>query len=258
MRHYFLNLLRIGSPYAFLALGSTIALPVWAYRKAGGISPFRAGEDFYFLQKLAKVGKVLNTCDSVVYPAARLSDRVDFGTGPAILKGLSGSWESYPFFPEAFFEDLRTAYDLFPLLFDGPKATPLDPFLEDHFGTADLWTPLRKNFRNRSLFVRACHERIDGLRIRQYLGFCRKTAPHSLSDEEILMDFVIRRLPECPLRELDFDKTPVADLDALRNALFFEELKARAESTGRQESLSGRKAAVGLSSWPNIPLQGND
>jgi hypothetical protein len=74
------------------------------------------------------VGKVLNTCDSVVYPAARLSDRVDFGTGPAILKGLSGSWESYPFFPEAFFEDLRTAYDLFPLLFDGPKATPWIPF----------------------------------------------------------------------------------------------------------------------------------
>jgi hypothetical protein len=68
------------------------------------------------------------------------------------------------------------------------------------------------------------------------------------------MDFVIRRLPECPLRELEFYKNPVADLNALRNALFFEELKARAESTGRQESLSGRKAAVGLSSRPNIPL----
>ncbi len=57
MRHYFLNLLRIDSPYAFLALGSTISLPVWAYRKVGGISPFKAGEDFYFLQKLGQGGK---------------------------------------------------------------------------------------------------------------------------------------------------------------------------------------------------------
>jgi glycosyltransferase involved in cell wall biosynthesis len=85
MRHYFLNLLRIDSPYAFLALGSTISLPVWAYRKVGGISPFKAGEDFYFLQKLAKVGRGLNPSESVVYPAARRAGRGVVGTGPAIL-----------------------------------------------------------------------------------------------------------------------------------------------------------------------------
>ncbi len=54
MRYYAINLWRIGSPYNFTAVGSAMALPVWAYRAIGGITPHKSGEDFYFIQKLRK------------------------------------------------------------------------------------------------------------------------------------------------------------------------------------------------------------
>ena len=55
MRNYSINLLRIGSPYSFTALGSAMACPVWAYKGVGGLTPKLSGEDFYFLQKLVVV-----------------------------------------------------------------------------------------------------------------------------------------------------------------------------------------------------------
>ncbi len=44
MRFYALNLWRIESPYSFTALGSAIALPVYVYRKVGGLTPRTSGE----------------------------------------------------------------------------------------------------------------------------------------------------------------------------------------------------------------------
>jgi cellulose synthase/poly-beta-1,6-N-acetylglucosamine synthase-like glycosyltransferase len=60
MRYYSLNLYRINNPYNFTALGSAIGVPVWAYKRVRGITPHKSGEDFYFLLKLKKFGKLLN------------------------------------------------------------------------------------------------------------------------------------------------------------------------------------------------------
>ena len=51
MRCFLIELLRIGSPYAFTALGSAICCRIATYRKVGGFDHRQAGEDFYFLQK---------------------------------------------------------------------------------------------------------------------------------------------------------------------------------------------------------------
>ena len=96
MRHYALNLWRIKNPYNFSALGSAIAVPVWVYKRVGGISPHKSGEDFYFLLKLRKFGLLQLWNKEKIYPAARYSDRVFFGTGPAMIKGASGDWSSLP------------------------------------------------------------------------------------------------------------------------------------------------------------------
>ena len=93
MRHYALHLLEIGSPYAFTAIGSAIVVRAAALRKIGGITPVQSGEDFYLLQKLRKMGEVGTWNEECVYPAARYSDRVAFGTGPAMMKGAAGNWE---------------------------------------------------------------------------------------------------------------------------------------------------------------------
>ena len=90
MRHYLLNMLEIGNPYAFTAIGSAMAAKVSAYRKVGGLAPVKSGEDFYFIQKLKKNGKVGNWCETTAFPSSRFSNRVIFGTGRALIKGNAG------------------------------------------------------------------------------------------------------------------------------------------------------------------------
>ena len=114
MRNYALNLLRIGSPYSFTALGSAIVMRAGALRKIGGITPVQSGEDFYLLQKFRKMAPIGLYNEVAVYPSARLSDRVPFGTGPAVAKGRNGDWESYPVYHHTHFESIAETYRLLP------------------------------------------------------------------------------------------------------------------------------------------------
>lgn len=232
MRHYFLNLHRIGSPYAFTALGSAMALPVRAYRAIGGMTPKLSGEDFYFLQKLRKFGLVMAWNDEVVYPEARFSDRVFFGTGPAMIRGAAGDWSSYPIYPAALFDDILESYLLMPLFYIGPLGTKVSAFLSQIFNESDPFQPLRVNHRDLDHFTRAFHEKFDGLRILQYL----KTAHdgHGTSDEGNLYDFLGREYPAEELKMLNvtwktfsFSTSPLEELERIREFLFKKEMEAR-------------------------------
>lgn len=214
MRHYLLNLLRIGSPYAFTALGSAIAFPLWAYRRVGGITPLQAGEDFYLLQKFAKTGTLVSRLsppfhDLAVHPQSRTSARVPFGTGPAIAKGIQGMDESYPFYTEEGFQAIKTTYDTFPALYHTDIETPMSAFLRQQLATADLWEPLRQNFKTQDRFVHACAERVDGLRILQFL----KNTPAF-------------RLPSNAL-PVNFALDSIDTLNRYRNQLYDQEMQLR-------------------------------
>lgn len=90
LRAYVLGLRWAGSPYAFHTVGSTIACTGEAYAAVRGMSRRRAGEDFYFLNKLAKLGPVGRIGGTVVRPSPRPSLRVPFGTGRRMARVLSG------------------------------------------------------------------------------------------------------------------------------------------------------------------------
>jgi len=169
MRYYAINLWRIKNPYCFTAIGSSMAVPVHAYRAMGGITPKLSGEDFYFLQKLRKYGGVIVWNEEATYPATRYSDRVFFGTGPALIKGRNNEWESYPMYSYLLFDQVKKTFDLFESLFSNDVETPMDHFLQKTFLCDDLWTPLRENFKDKNKFIKACAEKVDGLRILQYL-----------------------------------------------------------------------------------------
>lgn len=169
MRAYAINMYLSGHPYAFTAVGSSMACRMESYLKIGGISPFKSGEDFYFLQKLVKTGPVIVYSDSVSHPSSRLSDRVFFGTGPALRKGLENRWESYPVYPAELFERMKRAYDSLPALFERGYASPDLDFWQEAFG-ADWWVSLRRNSGGRQgQFIRACKEKFDALRSLQFL-----------------------------------------------------------------------------------------
>jgi len=211
MRNYNINLLRIDSPFAYTALGSAMVLPVWAYRAINGMTPKKSGEDFYFLQKLRKFGKILVWNDEKVYPGTRFSDRVFFGTGPAMIKGRAGDWYSYPIYHYSLFDNVETTYRQFKSLYDNIQAeTPLNSFLKDIFKEDNIWGPLRSNSKTKEQFIRACHHKLDGLRILQYL----KSSQPSLekTDKECLIENFNRMLPV-----IDLDKAE--ELNNIRNLL---------------------------------------
>jgi len=90
LRYWVLALNYAKSPWAFHSIGSTIAVSQDAYLDVRGMNKREAGEDFYFLNKLAKIGKIDYINNTCVYPSARLSSRVPFGTGKRIQRFLEG------------------------------------------------------------------------------------------------------------------------------------------------------------------------
>ena len=245
MRHYLINLLRIGSPYAFSALGSAMAFTATAYRRSGGISPLQAGEDFYLMQRMVKTGSApalwldsahclsprsekkglrgtaFSDCvekgppqasSEIVYPQPRASWRVPFGTGPAVARGVEAIEQQYPLYSAESFALVGDTYALFPALYERDIETPMTAFLQQQLRRDDLWTPLRRNFKRRDLFVHACTELVDGLRILQFLRHRHaehhaKTAPNPYA--------------------IDFCHAPLADIETLRNQLFRQEMQLR-------------------------------
>lgn len=88
MHQYVDGLHSASSPYAFQTIGSAIAISATHYAQVRGFPKRSGGEDFYLLNKLAKTGRINNLQEPVIIIEARQSDRVPFGTGPAISKLL--------------------------------------------------------------------------------------------------------------------------------------------------------------------------
>ncbi|MCF8299213.1 MAG: glycosyltransferase [Saprospiraceae bacterium] len=232
MRYYAINLWRIKSPYSFTALGSAFALPMRSYRALGGLTPKISGEDFYFLQKLRKYGNLLNWNAEKVYPGTRFSDRVYFGTGPAMIKGNAGDWESYPIYDFNDFNIIKETYDLFPALFKENVETPMDDFLTSIFKEENIWDSLRLNNKIEEKFVKACHEKIDSLRVLQFLK--EKNNSAKKSDEKKLFDFMQKfyktKTPDFLNKDFLFDKASVEELNSLRDLLVIIEEEYQKES----------------------------
>lgn len=227
MRNYALNMLFINSPYAFSAIGSGMACKASVYRRMGGITPKMSGEDFYFMQKLRKSGNIVVNIDDTIYPASRFSDRVYFGTGPAMIKGRRGDWNSYPIYHNQAFQLIKQTYDAFGGLFKENSATPMDTFLEKVTHGDPVWEPLRSNASTKDSFIRACMQRVDALRILQFLKETNTTFGDG--NEHRLIYFLTKHFEtNDELKEifsrLDFGQTPVSELDSIRDFMAKEEL----------------------------------
>ena len=118
--HYYVEGLRYAqSPYAYHSLGSCIVTHVILYCQVRGFPKKPAGEDFYLLNKLAKLAPVLQLEAPTITIDARLSDRVPFGTGPAVTKiiAMENADEEYKYYHPHCFEELRVLLKHFSCLF---------------------------------------------------------------------------------------------------------------------------------------------
>ncbi len=209
-----------------------MVFPVWAYKKVGGLTPVLSGEDFYFLQKLVKNGKLGLWTETTAFPSSRFSDRVLFGTGPALIKGKTGNWDSYPIYGFHLFDKVEETFHLFPYLYQEDLKTPMDDFLKKQFNTDYIWQPLRKNYKDIGNFVKACVNKVDGLRILQYLR--QEQSGVNNSNEEVLVHFLAKylsnRMENNSLEQFgnsSFDHSSIGQLNKMRDLLFEEEMSLR-------------------------------
>jgi hypothetical protein len=125
--HYYKKALDyVGFPDSIYTIGSAFAVRADAYVKQGGMNRRQAGEDFYFLNKLTKLGKIVEINDAYVYPSARVSDRVPFGTGAAMTKWMNDADDLSLTYNFAAFCDLKVLFDRVDSLF---RITLLSEFM---------------------------------------------------------------------------------------------------------------------------------
>lgn len=149
-----------GIPQCLHTIGSCLAVTAETYARMGGMARRQAGEDFYFLQKLALQSKVASVDKPIVFPSPSVSERVPFGTGRSVKKIIeTGSCKVYNF---GLFLLLKDFYSAFPSLYDGDSAVPSEiiEFVgEQKFKV--LVDECRKNTSDRKSFVKRMFAKFD-------------------------------------------------------------------------------------------------
>ncbi len=169
-----------GYPYSMFTIGSAFAVTADAYVKRGGMNRRQAGEDFYFLQNLVQQGVVGEIITTKVYPSARLSDRVPFGTGPVLQKWMNGEEDLTETYNLQAFIDLKELFDVKEKFFKIGESE-FNKIIADlpktvwHFLTDDnFWmelNDLNKNCSTLKTFENRFYQKFNAFKILKYLNF---------------------------------------------------------------------------------------
>jgi hypothetical protein len=200
LRSYVLGLLLAGSPYAFHSVGSAMACRSSAYVKIGGMNSRSAGEDFYFLQQLARTVGVVQVSGTVVYPSQRASHRVPFGTGRSISRILEGGKGELLFYQTSCFrilgewlalvsENSDAGHDLLLQRAEG-IAVELSGYLE-LIKFRDIWPKLQKNNPVRVALLSAFNGWFDGLKTMKLIHHLSAVKYPRCEPEETLPDLML-------------------------------------------------------------------
>lgn len=179
--HYYKDALQFaGYPQAMITIGSAFAVTAEAYVKRGGMNRRQAGEDFYFLQNLAQLGTVGEINTTRVYPSARLSNRVPFGTGAAIQKWMEGTEDLTKTYNFEAFTDLKTLFNANEKLFKTDEPGYLNiisgmPESIRHFLLQDnFWTELddlNKNCSSLKSFQTRFFHKFNAFKVLKFMNF---------------------------------------------------------------------------------------
>ena len=105
---YYIDALRwSGHPFSYQTIGSSMMVRSEAYQACGGMNKRKAGEDFYFLQKIIPNGGFGQINSAMVFPSCRASNRVPFGTGKAVGDFLNESTTTFNTYNFEIFEYLK-------------------------------------------------------------------------------------------------------------------------------------------------------
>lgn len=162
-------------PYAFHTIGSSMATKASVYCKAGGMNKRKAGEDFYFLNKLFHYGKVIELNTAIVYPSARISTRVPFGTGRAQQNYIEKKEETFKTYSFKIFEDLKVLFaaDLYENTIDlNLFSEAIKRFLTENDFQEKL-KEIKNNTTSKQQFQKRFFDWFDGFMILKFVHFAR-------------------------------------------------------------------------------------
>jgi hypothetical protein len=201
LHHYVLGLEYAGSPYAHHSLGSCLAVRAGAYAKVRGFPRRAGGEDFYLLNKLAKLGPINRLVGECIELQSRQSHRVPFGTGPAVARIADGAASPALFYHPGCFAALRALLQSVPALYQSRSsamterlcaeglsdslAAECNAVLEE-LGWQQALAHCTRQARDSAQFLRQFHQWFDAFRTLKFI--------HALRD---------RILPQQTLPELD-------------------------------------------------------
>ncbi len=238
LRYHELGLGWAGSPYAYPPIGSTMVCRGDAYVAAGGMNRRQAGEDFYFLQQLAKTGGVDRITGTTVYPSPRVSHRVPFGTGASVRQQLAGERDPTAVYHPESYRILRAwlraatgnlAEDAPALLGEARRIAPAlgDFLVANRF--ARVWPRLQQHAADQSGLVAQFHRWFDAFKTLKLI--------HHLRDSGLARQPIMTALPELPCTgpelatALASASNPAADIDA-RAELLIQIRRACRDSCG--------------------------
>jgi len=183
LHHYVKGLKRAGSPYAFHTIGSTLAISSEHYAQVRGFPKKAGGEDFYLLNKLAKTGPVVTLAAPIVEIKARHSDRVPFGTGPAVDKILNLEYpdKEYLVYNPLIFDELKQWLQLIPKLWECPSSLE-GLSQETRFALAELGVQKaidhsKSHSKSQTAFCKQMHIWFDGFLTLKFIHGLQRCVP---------------------------------------------------------------------------------
>ncbi|MDC0598724.1 hypothetical protein OAP18_02655 [Gammaproteobacteria bacterium] len=209
--YYVEGLAWAGSPYAFHTIGSTLLINHTSYALARGFPKRAAGEDFYLLNKLAKTGEIMSLVEPAITIDSRESDRVPFGTGPALTKisQLDHPLQDYLYYHPACFYYLKIFLALLPALWVLVNKQQHEPFedlinqliKEDRNIDADVMLSCLKSVnlgsalthavqhsKSSDTFLRHLHNWFDAFKTLKFIHYLRQEAYPSINAKNLITE----------------------------------------------------------------------
>jgi len=178
LRYYIEGLRQANYPFAFHTIGSTITVRHKTYQQQGGMNKRKAGEDFYFLHKVIPLGNFQEINEATVYPDARISHRVPFGTGRAIWEADTQQKNLQVSYHYESFLILKKLFEAVPEMFDKDLAEVdmpaiLKNYLTEHIDFQKDIKSILKNTAGRESFVKRMHRYWDGITVLKLVHYLR-------------------------------------------------------------------------------------
>ena len=203
LRYYKQAVQFTGFPFAYHTIGSSMAVCSDTYQLYGGMNRRKAGEDFYFLQKLIPYVSFTELTTTTVIPSPRVSDRVPFGTGKAVGEWISLGELGYGTYDFSIFTDLKCFIERIHVLYDcddiQKAINQLPKSIADFLlinGIEEVVCEIRKNVSGVRNFEKRFYGWFNAFKVLKYVHFARD---NHYSNAELLIQ--CKRLLETLIKE---------------------------------------------------------